>query len=156
MSTHNIGFGVVFLKDFSHFEITSLPLNWICDNNHHHQCFRKNHTQTSCILCGKDKLIYYKDHQNLDYCICPSSINCGACKEDLAARLSSSEKKFGIHYKCSIHGKYRHYEDGLMRYKVSAIKYCHEILFVCFRLFIVATCCLTERRSQKTVSCYGR
>nr|ARQ84970.1 DUR3-like urea-proton symporter [Tridacna squamosa] len=79
--------------------------------------FRKNHTQTSCILCGKEKLIYHKDDQNLDDCNCPSSIDCGWCKDDLAARLSSREKTFEIHYKCSIHGKYRHYEDGLMRYK---------------------------------------
>ena len=27
--------------------------------------------------------------------------------------------------------------------------------FVCFRLFIVATGCSYERRSHKTVSCYG-
>ena len=86
------------------------------------QYIRKNLTPTSCVLCGKEKILNDDDDEKtVDYCSCPSSIGCGKCDEDIAAR-ASSDNKFGVLYRCPYHGQYRHYEDGLMRYKVCDVK----------------------------------
>lgn len=77
-------------------------------------------TPTSCILCGCERL---KDHTNdgdTKFCECPSSVGCAACEDDIQAREEDSGK-FGVHYKCKVHGAYRHYEDGLWQYKVMAV-----------------------------------
>ena len=53
-----------------------------------------------------------------DMCHCPSSIKCKPCAEDIKMKSSKVEAQFGVHYKCPDHGKYRHFEDELLRYKV--------------------------------------
>ncbi|XP_060573870.1 uncharacterized protein LOC132731673 [Ruditapes philippinarum] len=76
--------------------------------------FRKNITPTSCILCGKEKLKEMCAEGN-DLCQCQSSIGCKACELDIENRARDGIDN--VVYTCSTHGKYRQYEDGLIRYK---------------------------------------
>ncbi|XP_053398879.1 uncharacterized protein LOC128556922 [Mercenaria mercenaria] len=76
--------------------------------------FRKGLTPTGCILCGKEKLLdLCRDHSNL--CQCPTSIDCKACELDISNRATQGIDN--VQYACTVHGRYRQYEDGLMRYK---------------------------------------
>ncbi|XP_060577881.1 uncharacterized protein LOC132734992 [Ruditapes philippinarum] len=75
---------------------------------------RKNITPTSCILCGKEKLKELCAEGN-NLCHCPSSIGCKACELDIEIRARDGIDN--VVYSCSTHGKYRQYEDGLIRYK---------------------------------------
>ncbi|KAH3843782.1 uncharacterized protein LOC127878035 [Dreissena polymorpha] len=78
--------------------------------------FRKLNSPSCCLLCGKEKqLIETTGSDSSMLCTCTSVIGCMACEEDVAAREKQGAEK--VTYTCSIHGKYRKYEDGLMRYK---------------------------------------
>ncbi|WAQ99316.1 DUR3-like protein, partial [Mya arenaria] len=50
-----------------------------------------------------------------DFCACSSSIGCKSCDVDITTRARLGVDK--VAYTCSVHGDYRRYEDGLMRYK---------------------------------------
>jgi len=49
-------------------------------------------------------------------CECPSVIGCKQCEVDIETRHKEGVDK--VTYECRVHGGYRKYEDGLMRYKV--------------------------------------
>ncbi|WAQ98212.1 DUR3-like protein [Mya arenaria] len=73
--------------------------------------FRKNLNPTDCPLCSHSKLV-----SAFDGCQCPPALDCNECGEDVKrAFVGGQEPDF--RYKCSIHGKYRHYEQQLLRYK---------------------------------------
>lgn len=74
-------------------------------------------TPTSCILCGREKMLMQTNDNKDDFCQCPSVANCTLCQKDIEARLQEGVDL--VTYKCSVHGRYRKYEDGLLRYKVS-------------------------------------
>ena len=73
-------------------------------------------SSTACILCGKEKQVDEDKDLLPDICKCPTSIGCQACEDDIIRQIR--DKQFAVHYTCQYHGKLRHYEDGLMRYKV--------------------------------------
>lgn len=81
-------------------------------------CIRKHLTPTSCVLCGKEKLLSDISEMLKDLCDCPSSVDCRHCLNDVKLR-SETRSSHGVHYSCPTHGQYRHYEDVLMEYKVS-------------------------------------
>ncbi|KAL4230108.1 hypothetical protein ACF0H5_010493 [Mactra antiquata] len=76
--------------------------------------FRKGLKPTSCILCGHEKVIELLT-DDTQLCECPSSINCADCLIDIQNRQNNSLESPS--YVCKIHGDYRKYEDGLLRYK---------------------------------------
>ncbi|KAL4230109.1 hypothetical protein ACF0H5_010494 [Mactra antiquata] len=76
--------------------------------------FRKLLKPTSCSLCGHEKVIELLT-DDTQLCECPSSINCADCLIDIQNRRNNSLESPS--YVCKIHGDYRKYEDGLLRYK---------------------------------------
>ena len=68
--------------------------------------YRNNLRPNDCVLCGNDKCT--------KVCTCPTSTGCKECVADIELR-TTGQIDFGQHYSCSVHGRYRHYEDMLMR-----------------------------------------
>ncbi|WAQ99313.1 DUR3-like protein [Mya arenaria] len=97
--------------------------------------FRRNLSPTSCILCGRQKQLS-ESKMDGDFCACSSSIGCESCGIDIFTRAQVGVDK--VAYTCSVHGDYRRYEDGLMRYKSSCMVWV-VILIVPYGLLISET-----------------
>lgn len=82
----------------------------------HIRPFRKNINPTDCLLCGKSKIPISREGVPAEMCYCPPASDCKLCKKDVEHRLEGDFQP-GFQYKCSTHGKYRHYEDMLLEYK---------------------------------------
>lgn len=83
-------------------------------------CFiREGLKPTSCVLCGLEKVPELLQSGDT-LCSCPTSIGCKDCEIDIISRENS--KVSSPAYKCAVHGEYRTYEDGLLRYKVLKLK----------------------------------
>lgn len=96
--------------------------------------FRKDICPISCIICGKPKVSLNSDSEK-EVCDCPSSTGCHACADDIQLKLSG--KLSADHrYSCAVHGKYRHYEDILLRYK-SWCMVCIVACIVPFGLIVI-------------------
>ena len=98
--------------------------------------FRKGLTSTSCLLCGQEKMLVQEEGPSDMFCQCPSVTNCKQCKQDILNRQT-----YGVDlviYRCQVHGEYRKYEDGLLRYMVQnyiiVILFTMLVQFQCYRL----------------------
>ncbi|XP_064601304.1 uncharacterized protein LOC135467460 [Liolophura sinensis] len=82
--------------------------------------FRKGCTTEYCVLCGRLRWHYSceesedsKSNDDMNVCTCVPVYNCVACRVDCAAVTTS----YGKRYQCQTHGKYRCYQDQLIRGK---------------------------------------
>ncbi|CAH1782806.1 unnamed protein product [Owenia fusiformis] len=105
--------------------------------------FRRNFKDGNCILCNKtlrkmdaEQQPYYNGKVDTsttelftmqkdvcvediekDMCVCPSAYGCPDCAADRARRQEFSDTITEEPYHCPTHGKYRQYQDSLMRIK---------------------------------------
>ncbi|CAC5420315.1 DUR3 [Mytilus coruscus] len=77
--------------------------------------YRKGIYITQCPLCGKEKTHTDNTANSDQICKCPSVFTCKACENDVVVRLKAEQ--FIHPYECSVHGRYRRYEDELSHYK---------------------------------------
>lgn len=71
-------------------------------------------------------------------CECPPADRCDACRDDIDTMTSHEVPIWDKVYSCEVHGKYRHYEDHLLRQKNWCIVWV-TIAIVPYALVILTT-----------------
>ncbi|VDI41963.1 Hypothetical predicted protein [Mytilus galloprovincialis] len=78
--------------------------------------YRRGIDITQCPLCGKERKHTDDTRNSADQiCKCPSVTTCKDCENDGMVRMKAQH--FLHPYECSVHGRYRRYEDELLHYK---------------------------------------
>jgi len=75
--------------------------------------FRPDLAHGECILCGHKVRPTADDPKR---CTCPSMQRCAACRSDDVER-AKVEGLVKPYFTCTVHGKYREYQDRLLNYK---------------------------------------